>query len=319
MAVYTQSAVDCYLKQNLIAALTKGKTYRIVMKIQAITANPSGDVISIAIRQRLAPNKVIQSGMDWRPTIITAAGWVQTTFVPDYSSDMLELFINALGSSGSWGTCTGFRIDEIYVYEDIAADRLVVFGHNWNNGEITSIYGCRCWPERTSFAYGNDASANLAANVDIDQTEPIIKSLTESRYPVWEIKLTAATGIQYEAAILFLGPQMAFTKQMDQPFDPHAEQVSGTMNETLQGRSAFYKDFHRGGPYEVLLTNVNSTFYAKIQDWWEEVGRNKFPFFFCFDEDIKPEDIKLVRSLSDYLFPYNPVTRDGRITLREEL
>lgn len=319
MAVYMQSAADCHLKQDIPFTIEKGKTYRIMLKVQAIAADPAGDVLSIKVRQRLSPNKVIESGMDWKPAITVAAGWKEATFVPGFSSDMLELLIDALGSSGSWGSCTGLRIDEIYIYEDVTVDRLIVFGHTWNNGEITSIYGCRCWPGRTSFAYGNDASANLAANADIDQTEPIIKSLTESNYPVWEIKLTAATSIQYEAAIMFLGPQMAFGKQMNAPFDPDTEEVQGILNETDAGRTAFHKFFHRGGPYELTLTNVNSSFYVSLKNWWQEVGRTKFPFFFCFDESASPEEVKLVRCETNQLFTYNPVLRDGRITLREEL
>ena len=319
MAVYTQSAADAYLKQNLIFALEKGKIYRIVMKAQAIGANPSGDVLQVKVRQRLSPNKVVQSGMDWKPALTTTAAWVETTFIPDFSSDMLELFINALGSSGSWGSCTGLCIDEVYIYEDIAVNRLVAFGHNWNNGEITSIYGCRCWPGRTSFAYGNDASSNLAANQDIDQTEPVILSLTESHYPAWEIKLTATAGIAYEASIIFLGPVMAFAKQMNAPFDPHSEQVAGIMAKTETGYTTFHKTHHKGGPYEVILSNVSATFYGEVLSWWKEVGRNRFPFFFCFDEANSPENIKLVRADSDWLFPYNPVTRDGRIILVEQL
>ena len=136
---------------------------------------------------------------------------------------------------------------------------------------------------------------------------------------MWELVLTAATGITYEAGILFLGLQMAFTKQMDKPFDPHAEEVAGVMNETQAGRRAFYPDYYRGGPFDINLSNVNSTFYDNLKDWWKEVGRTKFPFFFCFDEENAPEDIKLVRSESDFLFPYDPVMRGGKISLKEEL
>jgi len=318
MAVYTKTAADCYLKQNLVEALEKGKTYRILAKLQALGANPAGDIVSIKARQRLSPNKVAESGLDWKPTVTTTAAWVQTTFTPDFSSDMLELFINALGSSGSWGSCTGFNLDEIYIYEDIAVDRLIAAAHNWNNGEITSVYGCRCNPGRTSFAYGNDASANLAANVDIDGTDTVLQSLTESNYPVWELVLTA-TGITYEAGVLFLGAAMAFTKQPDRPLDPDAEEVAGTMNETPAGRRVFYPDYYRGGPYDLKLTNVNAAFYADLKDWWQEVGRIKFPFFFCFDEDAYPENIKLVRNENDFLFNYDPVLRTGQITLKEEL
>jgi hypothetical protein len=232
---------------------------------------------------------------------------------------MLELFIDALGSSGSWGSCTGFNLDEIYLYEDIAVDHLITAAHNWNNGEITSVYGCYCNPGRTSFAYGDDASSNLANAVDIDQTETLIQSLTESNYPVWELVLTAAAGITYEAGIVFLGPAMAFTKQHDRPFDPDAEEVAGSRNETPSGRRAFYLEHYRGGPYTLKFTNVNSTFYALLQDWWQEVGRTRFPFFFCFDETNYPEKIKLVRCLSDYLFNYDPVLRNGSVELSEEL
>lgn len=320
MSVYTQSAADAYLKQSLVATAEKGKTYRILIKAQAIGADPPGAVLQIKVRQRLSSNKIIDSDMDWQPTITTTAAWLATIFTADFSSDMLEIFINALGASGSWGSCTGLRIDEIYIYENIAADRLIVeHGHNWNNGEITSVYGCTCWPERTSFSYANDASANLAANVDIDGTETIFQSLTSSDYPVWEIKLTAASGIAYSAALLFLGPQMTFPKQMDRPFDPEAEEITGIINETAGGRRVFHCNFYRGGPYNLILSNVNATFYALLKDWWQEVGRNKFPFWFCFDEANHSDEIKLVRCESNWLFQYDPVFRRGSIELKEEI
>lgn len=319
MAVYTQSAADCYLKQNLVAAIEKGKTYRIIAKAQALTDTPAGAIVQVQVRQRLAPNKAIQAGMAWQPAITTTAGWIATTFTADFSSDMLELYINALGSSGSWGSCTGFRLDEVYIYEDIAVDRLIAANHNWNNGEITSVYGCRCNPGRTSYAAANDASANLAANVDIDQTETLIQSLTQSNYPVWQIVLTAASGITYEAGIIFLGPVMTFTKQPNQPLDPHAEEIDGTMNETPAGRRVFYADYYRGGPYKLKFTGVTAAFYALLKDWWQEVGRTRVPFFFCFDETSHPEDIRLVRCLANFLFAYDPVYRSGDIDLGEEL
>jgi len=320
MAVYTQSAADCYLRQDLVASMLRGRTYRIGFKAQAITASPSGGSISIKIRQRLSPNKVIQNGMDWRPAITTSAAWFTTTFVPDFSSDRLEIHIDALGSSGSWGSCTGIRIDEICVYEDLEIDRMVVAGHNWNNAEITSVYGCNCWPGRTNFSYANDATSNLCANQDVDQTEILIKDFgVLTCRPVWEVTLTATSGLTYEAAILFVGKVLEFSKQMDAPFDPEAEEVAGVMNETMAGRRAFHKDFHRGGPYALTFTNVGSAFYSELREWWEEVGRSKTPFFFCFDETNAPEMIRLVRCDSDWLFPYDPVFRQGTIMLTEEI
>jgi hypothetical protein len=319
MAVYTQSAADAYLKQNLVGTVEKGKTVRILMKAQAIGANPSGAVMSVKVVQKLAPYKVIDSGMDWQPTITTAAGWVETTFTADFTSDMLMLIIDALGSTGSWGSCTGFNLDEFYIYEDIPVDRLIALDHSFNNGEITSLYGCRCNPARTSYAAGNDASANLIAAVDIDGTEPVVQSVTESNYPVWELVLTAATGITYYAAIIFLGPAMTFTKQMLAPFDPDAETVGGTMSETQSGRRVFYPDYYRGGPYRMVFSKINSTFYDKLKDWWEEVGRTRFPYLFCFDETNYPERIKLLRNESDRLFAYDPVLRSGAIDSTEEL
>jgi hypothetical protein len=318
IVAYTKSAADCYLKQDLIGEIIKGRTYRIMMKVQALTANPSGDVLSVIVRQKLSPFKVIESGMDWRPTITTTAGWHERTFTADYSSDTLELLIYARGLSGSWGSCTGIRIDEVYVYEDIPVNRLVVLDHNWCNGEITALYGWRCNPDRTNAGSG-DRSPNLLATQDVDQTEPIIKATTESNYPVWQLTLTATTGLTYEAGVIFLGPHMAFTKQMDAPFDPDAEEVEGIMNETAAGRRTFHKLFSRGGPYELAFTNVNSTFYDLLKDWWDEVGRDRVPFFFCFDESNIPTEIKFVRNESNFLFAYDPVFRGGRILLREEL
>jgi hypothetical protein len=317
MAVYTKGASNDHLKQNLVGTITKGKTYRILFKAQAVTDNPPGATLAITLQQRVGANKLIQAASTWQPTITTTAAWFENTITADFSTDLGELFINGLGSGGSWGSCTAIRIDEIYVYEDIAVDRLVALAHGFNNGEITSVYGCRCWPERTSFAYGNDASANLASAVDVDQTEPLIQTLTESNYPVWEIILTSATGITYEAGILFLGPTMAFTRQMNHPFDPGSEITVGTLLETEAGRDYYNKDFHRGGPYNLNFTNVDSTFYANLLAWWQEVGRDRFPFLFAFDETSEPENIKLVRNLSDWLFPYDPTLRGGTISLRE--
>jgi len=64
-----------------VYSLVKNKTYRIMMKIKALTANPAGDVFQVQIAQKLAPYTAI---LNWTPTITTTATWFETYFHPDF-------------------------------------------------------------------------------------------------------------------------------------------------------------------------------------------------------------------------------------------
>ena len=305
-----------YLKQDLTDSLVKNKTYRIVMKIKALTANPAGNVFQVQIAQKLTPYTAI---LDWTPTITTTATWHETTFTPTFSTDMAELYLNGLNVTGSWGACTGFDVDEIYIYEDIPADRLIIANHEFNNTQITSLYGCRCNPARTSFSYANDAGAALTSE-NINQTETVIESFTSANYPVWELTLRATTGITYEAGQMFLGPKFDLDYFDLGSFDPHASESYGTMIETIGGKRNYTFDFERG-IYEFTVKTMIESDHDEWVEWWEEVGRSKYPHFFCWDETNEPEDIKFVRCEGAFSMPiqiYGAHYRVGQIKLREE-
>jgi hypothetical protein len=328
---YTKGATNAVLRQGLTGTFEKGKTYRIVMLVKALTAPPAAnDILRVYLLDKNVDTDLLldadwEDGGHWDPEITTSETWVTSDFVPDQTTDRVRIWLTGRGSSGTWGGCTGFDVDELYIWEKISVDRLMVFDHNWDagvwvSGDASSIIvqGWYLNPSRTQ-----TTSADRENGLDgwtQQGSEPILKTVTLSAdYPIYRIRLNAKSWLTYEAGEIFLGPAMAFSKQMDFPFDPDAEEAVGVMNETQGGVRRFHKDFHRGGPYEIVLTKVNSSFYSSLRDWWEEVGRDHFPFFFCFDETSAPDKIKLVRSESNWLFAYDPVLRGGRITLREEL
>jgi hypothetical protein len=318
MVTYTQGGALVTFKQYCSRKIEKGRTYRILFKAAALGADPVSNPIRIYLVDRNWTVD-IENGYGWWPALTTTPTWFENTFTPDFSTDnWLFAFVDH-AIPGSWGSCTGFNLDEIYLYEDISVDRLIVLDHGMDNGIIESLYGFRCNAKRNSFSYSDDGSANLMNDVAIHGTEAIVESASESSYPAWEIVLGQASGVTYSAASIFLGSAMAFGKQNIQPFDPDAEAVGGLMSETRSGRRVFYPDFYRGGPFEMTFSKINSTFYTNLTDWWEEVGRTKFPFLYCFDEENYPEKIKLLRCESDFMFSYDPVLRSGTIRATEEL
>jgi len=288
------------------------------MKIQAKTANPTGNVLQVLVRQERVSGTAM---LDWTPTITTTATWYQTTFTPTFTSDTLELYLNGLNVSGSWGGCTGFDLDEIYLYEDIAADRLIIDNHECCNGRITSLYGCECDPDRSSFSYANDASANLQNAVWIDQSDTAIKTFTSSNYPVWELILERNMDLTYEIGQMFVGPKMDVEYLQVAGFDTHGSESHGTMTETVGGKRWYSYDYERG-VYSFGVKVLDEVTHDKWVEWWEEVGRSKFPFWFAWDETDEPEDIKFVRCDTAFQMPkqlYGGHYRIGQVRLREEL
>ena len=59
--------------------------------------------------------------------------------MPEYTSDIVGLYVEALGATGTWGACTGYKLDEFYVFEKIEANRLIVLDHNWDGAKGSMI------------------------------------------------------------------------------------------------------------------------------------------------------------------------------------
>ena len=315
------TSADIPLTQDLTGTMHKDKTYRVMFKAKALGANPTGSIIRIRIRQIRSPYTTVDTDFDWYPTLTTAAAWFEKTLTADFTSDNLQIYIEALTASGSWGGCTGFTIDEFYVYRDIAADRLIALDHEWNTGAVTSLYGCRCDPARTTFAVGNDASAILISAETIDQTESVLETFTESNYPVWQLILTAKAEVAYDTAHLFLGPKMDVEYLEVSGFDPHREAVSGRSHIKATGARA-YDHEHKRGRYEFGVKLVSDAIHDEWGLWWEEVGERRVPFCFCWDETTYPEDVRFVRNDDERLFSvqvYEAPYRIGKVRLSEEL
>jgi len=299
----------------------KDKVYRVMFKAKALGANPTGSVMRIRIRQIRSPYTTIDTDFDWYPTLTTSATWFEKTLTADFTSDNLQIYIEALTATGTWGSCTGFTIDEFYVYRDIAADRLIALNHGWNTGTITSLYGCRCDPARTSFAVGNDASAALISTEKIDQTEPVLETFTESNYPVWRLILTAKTEVTYDAGHLFVGPKMDVEYLEVSGFDPHSELVTGQSHVKASGARA-YSHKHGRGVYDFTVKIASDTVHDEWNLWWEEVGEERVPFCFCWDETTYPHDVRFVRNDGERLFEiqvYEAPYRIGKVRLSEEI
>lgn len=327
---YSKGTTNTFFEQNIYAQsqliFEQGKTYCILLLARALTANPTtNDVMLVRLRQRNTGRRLDADwegpGGDWYPNITTTETWFFSEFTPDFTSKEISFRIYGRGESGTWGSCTGFQVDEIYIWEKVTAQRLIVIGHNWDagiTGVTYAVAGIRMDYMRTNYSSGSDFVGSLATWEQYGQ-DPIVKTVADTVLPMYRVMAAALSDTNYEAEEIYLGPTMAFTKQMDRPFDPDSEYTAGVFNETQAGRTHYHKNFHRGGPYNLRFSNVTAAFYADLKDWWQEVGRDKFPFFFCFDEAASPEKIKLVRCLSDFLFPYDPVRRSGAIELREEL
>jgi hypothetical protein len=308
---------ETYLKQDLTAGLIKGKSYTILMKVQALGANPSGNILNVLIRQKRTSGTTVLS---WNPTFTTTATWVSKSFSPIFSSDTLELYLNGLSATGDWGSCTGFLIDEIYIYENISADRVLISDHEMCNGRISRFQRISCDPDRTGYVRTADATTMFSA-YDIDQDDTVIKSFTAVSYPIWEMILLAREDVTYEAGEMFIGPKMDIDYLAVSGFDPHGAGQKGTMLETIGGRRYYDHKFVRG-QYQFGVKLLDEATHDKWVEWWEEVGDEKFPFFFCWDETSEPEDIKLVRCEGAFSFPlqvYAAHYRIGRVSLTEEL
>ena len=93
------------------------------------------------------------------------------------------------------------------------------------------------------------------------------------------------------------------------------------MTETVGGKRWYSYDYERG-VYSFGVKVLDEATHDKWVEWWEEVGRNKFPFWFAWDETDEPEDIKFVRCDVAFQFPkqlYGGHYRIGQVRLREEL
>lgn len=241
MAVWTPGASQTSLLQTLTGGMSKGKPYRVLLKLRAVT----GATLTNAVKVRIKLPNGNDLDTDWNPgvgqgsynpgIIGTAAAWyLSGELVPeaDTAAPAIEIVLDPANK----GAATAVDIDEIAVWEAIPVASLVAFGHNWDGaggGGAFTVRGYRCSPSRTSVAAAD--YAELASLAAVAGSGPFRAEFTAGIFPIYRITLAANADYQYEVGELLLGQSWPWLSVPELGLDPQAREYDEQRRKTKSG------------------------------------------------------------------------------------
>ncbi|MEO6665544.1 MAG: hypothetical protein ABIO65_02060, partial [Nitrospiria bacterium] len=241
MAVWTPGASQSALHQKLTGGMTKGKPYRVLLKLRAVT----GATLTNALKVRIKLPNGNDLDTDWNPgagqgsynpgIIGTAAAWyLSGELVPeaDTATPSIEIVLDPANK----GAATTVDIDEIAVWEAIPVASLVAFQHNWDgaggSGTFT-VRGYRCSPSRASVAAAD--YLELASLAAVAGSGPLRQEFTAGIFPIYRIQIAADTRYQYEVGELLLGQSWPWPLPPHLPHDPRKRVYDATRRRAKSG------------------------------------------------------------------------------------
>lgn len=224
----------------------------------------------------------------WRPDISDTNAWEEATFTVPEDID-----------AGDW--VLRFRwhevdnhydlyIDEIYLFEVIQPDTLIIAGHNMAGGFAASSYIAlaRCSIDRTSMSSGYLSGGadwqqniiDLDADVSVDGNSPIYETFTGPSFlcPIFVILFAAISGKTWEASEIWLGERWTWDRFLSGDWEPDDQEIEVRNVVTLGGlerSSERYRKKIRSGNILYLDNDEHANWRAFVK----EVGLDK-PFWY---------------------------------------
>lgn len=247
MALWTVGGGTADLNQLLTGRLKKGKTYRCILKVQAVGAATNAGAISFQVRNFPGLTNVDANwggaGTWSLGAIGTSPSWVTSPdFIPDF--DTANGLLTMTASDVNAGSATAVRIDEIYLWEVVPVSALLAFGHNWDGiGANLYVFGNRCQRSRTGFSSGTGTddiyivtAASVSGIAPVRQTWTVADPPTANQaFPIYTIYIPANANFQYEIGELLLGQARTLDRSPDLGMDPNERDYREVINTTLSG------------------------------------------------------------------------------------
>jgi hypothetical protein len=228
-----------------VGGLKKGKTYRVIMKVQSVTGATGAGCLQVFV---INDNGNVNLDADWGtngvwvlPAIGTGAAWVVSPdFVPDVDSDSSLLRLMIVADYANRGATTEVRIDEVSFWEVVPVSSLLAFGHNWDGSPGPLVRGYYASPSRdgiTSADYVDLlAAAAVSGSGPLRRTWTIADPPTSAQaFPIYRIQIAAHASFQYEVGELLLGQSFPLTRAPKLGMDPQARDYQETIQRTLSG------------------------------------------------------------------------------------
>jgi hypothetical protein len=292
------TVADSELYADLTATLYSDRTYTVCFKAETTVGNLGAGGLEVKIRQKDSPNNLVDAGFGtagtWKPTITTTAAWFTQDITPDFDTDTAQLYFDALLANK--GTATALYVDEVYLWEKVTANNMIISDHNLNGSENMLARAAYCNPERTN--YGATDYTAIQASFDQDGTETINKALTASARPVYHLQVPAEAGKTHEAGIIFIGDLLTFNKSLSVGSTPVGKQKTQmAQNVSRTGQFIAANVEYVEGRAKLTFESVQRTW---LEDnylfFWEQHGQNLTPFFVAWDDANYSADLFLMRS-----------------------
>lgn len=136
-------------------------------------------------------------------------------------------------------------------------------------------------------AYFDVLRAKVGASVTGDDFTDLITSPISKRY--WRLRFTGHSAAP-EAAICIWGNKTELKYAM--PFDPCEEEIKATVVKGPTGYVLGVHNQYRERRMDLKFSNVDSSAYQKLKEWWEGNGLKNF--FVAWDKGNHPDDVFLM-------------------------
>jgi hypothetical protein len=177
--------------QTITKKVKKGTTYTLLMKVKSLAANPTTGALTITAKNTGTDTNLDSDVTGWTPAITTTATWVSQDIVPDYETN--NWYIKISGDSTKANGATDIIIDEVYIWEKLTVDNLIIHRHNWNGHGPIKVNGWKLSPLRSTSAADANNKTEIASFTP-ETSADIAQALTANASPVYEIVLPAAAG-----------------------------------------------------------------------------------------------------------------------------
>lgn len=311
-ALYTDDATDSFMWQTL-EPLEKDRTYKLTF-LKSCLEGTGTNVGRIEIENKVTGAHIL--GYTFSATTTEAWDSTEVTLTFDTRSAIIKVW--GLGESGTWGTATHLAVDELYLFEKVEAERLIISGHKLGDyTDATTVSGLYCHPNRTNFLWATESKA-LHGLTNYGEDTILNTMDTTGTYPIYRLHLSAVTGITHEIDELFLGSVLPFILKKGS-VDTHQEKVKEVVNTTEGGVSFIHPKYSKKRFKDNIFFLTDSA-YQEYFDLWNQWAIDGHPLWFCWDEDAHSDEIWLgiLKRAWRFKFKYLPNEyREGVIDIEE--
>lgn len=305
MAVWTVGVGDAHILQRTNRKFLKGRTYKFRCKIQSVGGNTDADCLYLYARSAdLGAAGALDS--DWDTTeafkmqATTTATWVTSPdFVPEFDCDNTKFTLSALQSAA--GAATSVRIDELYFWEVVDVQSLVIFDHNLASLASTGlrVFGYNCDKGRTSVTA---ADYNQALSADVSGLNPALETFSSQIYPVYTVEFIAVTAVKFEAAQILLGEKWVWDHDIEIPVNYKTRTYDEAVHKSRSGVKKFTR-YSKAREIESVYRYMSAAHKAVLLDDWLPHHLNgddgRHPFAILLTDDSSPI---LVRYIGNEFF-----------------